>query len=521
MAEKRSADTTSDQPGKRHRFNGSSNSSKRHGQGVDETYGQRFAFGNLDAATIPNDRDLEWEDESDALAYLKFVRNQAEGIPHVLVAKKSGPELPTAEDGTIDRSIYEDGRGDFRGYYHDGAYTALPAGYDEEGDEDDEYRDQEGAEGDAETEDAGNDNEIKSEESSIGGPRNSNSAEIHEAYYIALSQQYHLLRTKLRSKPPSSVVSALPPDHPTEVGGFGASPSPFKQWSSRLTHTDPLPAQIASMHKDSVLRLLRIVLNGKFFRRGQEVRERTSRWIWALLARLPEKGELDYQDIGVVRELGKRAVLFMLSLAEADVLQEQFGVGSSGGNEDVGEVEVEEAEEASADGEDESGSHNASKPEDGHDTKDDNTKSQNQSSGTMNTDEPRKELSPAASGIPSPPSDVEMEIDSDEEDGEVSSEPQSQSHNDTPADIETAKARLLAQLETQDEERTESPSTTGHASTSNTALGEITVVQETVAAKTDVNVRATLNMILTVAGEFYGQRDLLEFRDPFGHNIEG
>lgn len=30
-----------------------------------------------------------------------------------------------------------------------------------------------------------------------------------------------------------------------------------------------------------------------------------------------------------------------------------------------------------------------------------------------------------------------------------------------------------------------------------------------------MNMRATLNMILTVAGEFYGQRDLLEFREPF------
>lgn len=31
----------------------------------------------------------------------------------------------------------------------------------------------------------------------------------------------------------------------------------------------------------------------------------------------------------------------------------------------------------------------------------------------------------------------------------------------------------------------------------------------------ELNMRVTLNMILTVAGEFYGQRDLLEFRNPF------
>ena len=70
------------------------------------------------------------------------------------------------------------------------------------------------------------------------------------------------------------------------------------------------------------MRLLRIILGGKFLRKNQELRERTSRWIWALLARLPDKGELDYQEIGWIRELGKRAVLLMVSLAEMEVLKE-------------------------------------------------------------------------------------------------------------------------------------------------------------------------------------------------------
>ena len=43
---------------------------------------------------------------------------------------------------------------------------------------------------------------------------------------------------------------------------------------------------------------------------------------------------------------------------------------------------------------------------------------------------------------------------------------------------------------------------------------ELTPAQKE-AARAQVNLRATLNMILTVAGEFYGQRDLLEFRNPF------
>jgi hypothetical protein len=41
---------------------------------TDATYGQRSVFPSLDHPTYPSDDDLEFEDESDALAYLKTVR---------------------------------------------------------------------------------------------------------------------------------------------------------------------------------------------------------------------------------------------------------------------------------------------------------------------------------------------------------------------------------------------------------------------------------------------------------------
>jgi len=40
----------------------------------DATYGQRSVFSSLDQPTRPSDDDLEFEDESDALAYLRSVR---------------------------------------------------------------------------------------------------------------------------------------------------------------------------------------------------------------------------------------------------------------------------------------------------------------------------------------------------------------------------------------------------------------------------------------------------------------
>lgn len=51
----------------------------RHTKGgqpdVDETYGQRYVFANLDDPTAPSsDEEFEVEDEGDALAYLRSVR---------------------------------------------------------------------------------------------------------------------------------------------------------------------------------------------------------------------------------------------------------------------------------------------------------------------------------------------------------------------------------------------------------------------------------------------------------------
>jgi hypothetical protein len=77
--------------------------------------------------------------------------------------------------------------------------------------------------------------------------------------------------------------------------------------------------------------------------------------------------------------------------------------------------------------------------------------------------------------------DMEMDLESQEE-GEVSDERQ---------DLAAAKERLMQQLD------------------------ELNELDEFDELRSRMNMRATLNMILTVAGEFYGQRDLLEFRNPF------
>ncbi|KAI1352714.1 hypothetical protein F5Y01DRAFT_279366 [Xylaria sp. FL0043] len=551
MASKRTADDDAESKAPKN---------KRHRTSrTDPTSGQRGAFGDLGGATTApaNDSDLECEDDSAALAYLRSVRTQASTIPHVLVAKKAGPSLPPqasgpssgdGEDQPVDRTIYEDGVGDFRGYYQDGAYVAYPEGHGAEEDENEEYYD-EGCDGDEQDEAISeNDDDPDASESADDRPRNSSADEIRDAYFASITSRFMALRELLQTAPPDSALRALPETNPTEVGVWKRGVDTFQKWENRLRATDPLPAQIASMHKDSVFRLLRVLLTCKFLRKRTQLRERTSRWIWALLARLPDAGELDYMEVGYIRELGKRAVLMMVSLAELEVLREHYDVaGSSPGDEDEYEVGA-DVEDCFDDDDDDDGNQdesvdiaNAPTPEDTGTRVESNLTPVSSKSNNDAEQAPHDstntihEASNAHLQTPSPDeaSDVEMQLESDMEDGEVADEPPTP-RSDPIADIETAKARLLARLnDTNDDSEVENH----NDSTSELPVTQSVLIEDqqiTPGNRTDeseedpeyerypeldrakINERATLNMILTVAGEFYGQRDLLEFRDPFG-----
>lgn len=250
------------------------------------------------------------------------------------------------------------------------------------------------------------------------------------------------------------------------------------------------------MDKDGVLRVIRVLLGGKFLRRGYELRERTSRWLWALLARLPERGELNHAEIGWVRDLGRRAVLMMQSLADMarlrDALEEEGmdlgvhdAVDESSDDEDVmREMEVEERDgEAPA-----PDSETKAPPEEsqGEDAESHKPAEQGEVEDGEVDDDQKSE-----------PMDVSEDGEVDE--GEVAEE-------SAPAEtLEEARARLLAQLDT--------TAADVPAEAAEKAESDDEDMSDQLRAR--MNMRATLNMILTVAGEFYGQRDLLEFRDPF------
>lgn len=408
-----------------------------------------------------------------------------------------GPQLPTpsgpteddakvkleddeAEGEYPDRAVYNDGKGDFRGRYVDGAYIGQP---DSEWDEAARRRGEADNGEDWDGEPLYNDEDTE--------------AQLREACYASLMERYLALRERLQAKPPHSAVEQLPPSQSYHVGYFGPKTSVFSVWNHRLRNTDPWPAQVASMDKDSVIRVLRVLMSGKFLRRGYDLKERTSRWLWALLARLPDRGEMNHIDVGWVRDLGRRAVLMTQSLTHMANLREALqdegmdlgvheGIDESSDDEDVlADMEVEEDEEEAQPRREE-----PSIP----------------AETTGNAGEALE--APENSSAPAPEPKQETAPDDDQksedmdcsEDGEVAEDEPGPTAADKEssdaAALEAAKARVLAQLE----EEAAPDDDDGSAEQQHRAR---------------LNMRATLNMILTVAGEFYGQRDLLEFRDPF------
>lgn len=309
----------------------------------------------------------------------------------------------------------------------------------------------------------------------------------------------------LHQTPPSSLLSQLDKDHGYQVGSFGPKSWTFRVWTKRIRYTDPLPHQVAAMDRFGALKLLRVILGGKFIRRGCELRERTSRWIWALLARLPDRGEMDHTDIGWVRELGKRAVLMMVSIVQMAALKEEVEGDLEGAELAEDEVEEEVLAELEPDVDNEgvgrvdeevgieTGDQAAEKDKSEPTTTEDSSNAANpiteDDSGLTKVEQQPQEQEEAEEG----------EIDMDIDDGEVLNDeeggpnPSTPSKEDAEAAMAVAKARLLAQIDDAAEDQR----------------------REDELTRQRLNMRATLNMILTVAGEFYGQRDLLEFRDPF------
>ncbi|KAI4257772.1 MAG: hypothetical protein L6R42_005465 [Xanthoria sp. 1 TBL-2021] len=450
---------------KRHRFNHveedeANPASKAQ---VDPTYGQRSAFPGLDGQ--PSGDDLFYGPAEDGLEYLRMVRSEAKGVPNLLTSAS-----------LEETSLYQDYS---RGYYDDGAYTAMPLPLADgttkiEGDED---------------------------------------IDPQEAYYAHLCEQLQSLHTALHASPPP-----LAPNESTAAIAAklndGAS---SRIWRMTLLYTQPTSTLLSQLDQDTVIAGI-AALEKYMAWKTLEKESYLGAWAWGLLARCREVGMMGSEDVGVIRDLGKKARamvrLLAAGLGGAQGIQIE-GKGEIDGDEEnlVNEGEHDRPNEVSGNGKDEMEVvHRVGSMDSIH-------IQQEQDMGSLRPMGPTQDI---PHGVAANSSEREPLVT-------VKKDQQLPSIDDD--EIAEAQERLLTTLhETISSPPSDPPTNFNHCSSSSPLKTDPQINDRTSMMSPQrssspayeslplnpvpltMRVAATLDMIITIVGEAYGQRDLLEGR---------
>ncbi|KAL2223145.1 hypothetical protein M432DRAFT_539139 [Thermoascus aurantiacus ATCC 26904] len=403
----------------------------------DPVYGQKSAFPGLDD---PVGDELFYGPAEDGMEYLRMVRSEANSLPTLFVAPKQPSETiaerttTTAPAGTEAEGVSTQDE-EQQGFYYDGVYIARPI-TTANGALADETSEMEELQSDAQA-----------------------------SYYASLRERFLQLRSTLRRSPPASAVAALDDDHPISLPR--GSKAARSEWRRLLLAVDPQTVQLACMDMQSVLGVLSIMgrLMSENVKSGDAARvRRIGAWAWGLLARCRDVGQLSSEEVGEIRDLGKRAAKILRKMKE-----ERMAATGPATAQDVAGQHRGSLERSDGEGQE--------SREESHDTRD---------------------------------GDEEAQV-------KVAAGPEQHANNDSagtpresePEELEAAKARLQARLQLSQEP--EQPV----EKEKETAATRTEVQAEAHEKSTDAvkQTRAMLDMILTVVGEFYGQRDLLEARE--------
>lgn len=235
--------------------------------GKNEATNQKPALGSLSYQWEGSDNDDEesMSEEDEAMAYLKAVRTERQGMPTVLRTTESQRE-------TVDYSV-----GDSRGYYVDDCYIARP----------------------------------------ILRPEAPKKTKISakEAYTEVLKRRFNAMRTRLRDEPKQDGKETQSGDSkpvPQPNGGKNA----YAECAEMVQTMPPSPAQLRALDQEDTLSMLELIQK-HCFKRGETLRPNVSAWIWALLAKLDDVGTMNNDEVFVLRDLGKRALVIQISFNNA------------------------------------------------------------------------------------------------------------------------------------------------------------------------------------------------------------
>ncbi|GAB7353556.1 hypothetical protein MBLNU459_g3990t1 [Dothideomycetes sp. NU459] len=279
------SDASSPAVGERHEImscksNAKGNSSQARPR-TDVTYGQLGAFPGLDTY----DNEPFYGPANDGLDYLRMVRSEARGIPHVVtVAQEPSSDEQRGEEHPYASSV-ENGHAE--GYYEDGAYVA------------------------------------RASPTQTNRPASTKETPTpQEQYYAALKERFLQHRARMHQTPSAAAVAALDDLHPISLPVRNTNAT--REWRTLVTSTTPLPAQLASMDSQTVLRILHLTEGHLHLclKQSRSLPQKLSLWLWALLGRLDEEWTLQTVDIGIVRDLAKMSIRLGNALTK-DIARDQ------------------------------------------------------------------------------------------------------------------------------------------------------------------------------------------------------
>ncbi|PGH05070.1 hypothetical protein GX51_03168 [Blastomyces parvus] len=451
----------------------------------DPVYGQKHAFPGLDDPV--HEDQLFYGPPEDGIEYLRMVRSEARTLPALFVSRavlqqKDNTRVPAPEardQGNDDGPALDvEVNTNQTGFYSDGVYVAYSA----------------------------------PTHLQTSAASHTSSPDPQEIYYSLLHHRFLLLRSTLKCTPPASVIASLGPQRPITLPRYNKRAR--EEWEQIIQTMDPRMAQLACMDTESVLRLLAIVtrLLSKTVRGGESVQvKRLGAWAWGLLGRCRDVGEMGSEDVGDIRELGKRAARILVKVRESEAVDVQgMDVGEGG------EADEEEGEEIEGEQE-----------EPGYGTRDDINEN-----GDVDVDvdvgEYHVDELNITDDVVSTGGNITKHITAH---GETDRDIITPSNGvDVQDELEAAKARLQARLHHQQGGDTPEPKENETEREGNNDIdydegeeaeeeeGEVDDDYES--RNVQQYTRAMLDMIISVIGEFYGQRDLLEFRDIWEEDFD-
>lgn len=276
-----------------------------------------------------------------------------------------------------------------------------------------------------------------------------------------------------------------------DVGG-GASnhlryPTNKRAWLDVIDSEFPISDRISSL--SSSARFLALQSCAASLSRSATVGRKKSCWIWALLALTDDVGTLDHERIGKVRELGLQAGRLGARL------REEFTSDHTEDNDEIrGEkyegkivVSIKEVDQKHS-------KHSLSV----------DLKVKTQSNVADHSGSVEAELYRAC--------EHQRHSEAVKDQTSESDTPMSMSGDEENQDLKQARARLLAQL---GDRLVQTGGLPLEATSSVPQPPSTSSSQELVDTTVDWNTRITIDMVLTVVAECYGQKDLLKYREAW------